>query len=126
VQPAISDFYMMKRWLRRLGYLFIIIIWLVVMAFPIFAFTLAGRGEMMFGEPAGSHVRLFLLQEPDAEGVGVEWTRPYRSQPACTRTSVTYLMWEGRSQNTNYCQCINETNGAALPTACSPLIKGKN
>lgn len=110
----------MKRWLWRLGYLLALIIWLMVMAFPIFAFTLAGRGEMMFGEPTGSHVRLFLLREPDAEGVGVEWTRPYSSQPTCTHTSVTYIMWEGRNQNTSYCQCINENNGADLPAACSP------
>lgn len=120
MQPAISNFYAMKRWLRRLGYLIVVIIWLVVMAFPIFAFTLAGRGEMMFGEAAGSHVRLFLLREPDAEGIGVEWTRPYRPQPACTRTSVIYVMWQGRSQNTSYCQCFDESSGAVLPAACNP------
>lgn len=111
---------MMKRWLRRLGYLIIVIIWLLVMAFPVLAFTLAGCGELRWGDAAGSHVRLFLLQEPDAEGVGVEWTRPYRPQPACTRTSVTYILWEGRSENTSYCQCFDENNGTALPAACSP------
>jgi hypothetical protein len=108
-------FVMMKRWLRRLGYLTIVIVWLVVMAFPIFAFTLAGRGELMFGEAAGSHVRLFLLREPDAEGVGVVWTRPYRSNPDCTQTSVTYIMWEGDSENTRYCQCATNE---ALPESC--------
>jgi hypothetical protein len=112
-------FIVMKQWLRRLGYLIIVIIWLLVMAFPIFAFTLAGRGELTFGDTTGSHVRLFLLREPDAEGVGVEWTRPYRPQPTCTRTSITYIMWEGRSENTSYCQCFNEKSGAALPAACS-------
>ena len=112
-------FIVMKHWLRRLGYLIIVIIWLLIMAFPIFAFTLAGRGELTFGEAAGNHVRLFLLREPDAEGVGVEWTRPYRPQPACTQTSVTYIMWEGRNENTRYCQCFDEKSGAALPAVCS-------
>jgi hypothetical protein len=109
----------MKQWLRRLGYLIIVIIWLLVMAFPIFAFTLAGRGELTFGDATGSHVRLFLLREPDVEGVGVEWTRPYRPQPTCTRTNITYIMWEGRNENTSYCQCFDEISGAALPAACN-------
>jgi hypothetical protein len=109
---------MMKRWLRRLGYFIIVIIWLLVMAFPIFAFTLAGRGQLTFGDTDGSHVRLFLLREPNVEGVGVEWTRPYRSQSNCTRTSVGYILWQGHSENTSYCQCVDVESGAALPAAC--------
>ena len=108
----------MKRWLRRLSYLIIVIVWLLVMAFPIFAFTLAGRGEMTFGDTAGSHVRLFLLREADVEGVGVEWTRPLRSQPTCTHTSVTYFLWQGQNQNTHYCQCFDKNSGQALPATC--------
>lgn len=108
----------MKRWWRRIGYLLIVLVWLLVMALPILAFTLAGRGELTFGDAAGSHVRLFLLREPDAEGVGMEWTRPYRDQSNCTRTNVAYILWQGRSQNTSYCQCFDETSGAALPAAC--------
>ena len=110
----------MKRWLRRLVYLLVVIIWLLVMAFPIFAFVLSGRGEMMFGDQAGSHVRLFLLREPDVEGVGVEWTRPYRPQTGCTQTRITYIMWEGQSENTSYCQCFDPQQGTAVPAACSP------
>ena len=113
-------FVMMKHWLRRFSYLIIVILWLVVMALPILAFTLAGRGELTVGDAAGSHVRLFLLREPEAEGIGVAWTRPYRSQPACTRTSVTYIMWKGRNENTSYCQCFDQNNGAALPADCTP------
>lgn len=116
-RPIVPIFFIiMKRWLRRLGYLLIVVVWLVVMAFPIFAFTLAGRGELTFGDTAGNHVRLFLLREPDAEGVGLVWTRPYRANAACTQTSVTYIMWEGQSENTRYCQCGAEEN---LPDGCS-------
>lgn len=113
----------MKRWLRRLSYLIIVIVWLMVMAFPIFAFTLAGRGEMTFGDAAGSHVRVFLLREADAEGVGVAWTRPFPSQPACTRSSVFYIMWQGKNENTSYCQCFDQNSGAALPAACNTPYK---
>ncbi len=113
-------FSVMKKWLRRLAYLLVIIIWLLVMAFPIFAFVLAGRGQIMLGEQTGSHVRIFLLREPDVEGVGVEWARPYRQQADCTRTSVTYILWEGESENTAYCQCFASQQGTAVPASCNP------
>ena len=101
----------MRRWLRRVVYLLIIVVWLVVMSLPVLAFSLAGQGELWLGD----QVRLFLVQEPTAEGVGVEWTRPLRAQPACARTTVTYIMWAGQSENTAYCRCLDENSGAALP-----------
>lgn len=108
---------LMKIWLRRLSYLLIVIVWLVVMALPIFAFVLAGRGEMTLGPADASHVRLFLVREADGEGVGVAWTRPLPDHPDCTRTTVTYLMWEGRSENSRYCQCFDAESGAVSPAS---------
>ncbi len=93
----------MKHWLRRFLYLVVVVLWLAVMSFPILAFSLAGKGELRFGED----VRLFMVQEEGAEGVGLEWTRPFSPKPSCTRTTVTYLMWEGVAENTTYCQCSN-------------------
>ncbi len=100
----------MKRLLRPYLYLLVIVAWLVVMSLPIIAFSLAEKGELRFGE----NVRLFLLHEVDVGGVGVEWKRPLRQQPSCTRTTVTYLMWEGRSENTTYCLC----NDGGLAASC--------
>lgn len=103
----------MKRWPRRFGYVLIVIIWLMVMCFPTFAFTLARNGQI----EVGSHLRFFMVQEENADGIGVEWTRPLPGQPSCAKTSVTYLLWEndgGQNQNVTYCQCGDPAAGAAL------------
>lgn len=86
------------------------------MSLPIVAFTLAEKRELSLGDD----IRLFLVQEPDAEGVGLEWARPSRQQANCTQTSVTYLLWEGQSENTTYCQCYDGRSGALLSPESTP------
>lgn len=105
-------------WQRRLVYLVIVIVWLAAMAFPFLAIGLASQGELRFGDQPDRHLRLFLVQENDAQGVGVEWTRPYPHSQFCTQTSITYLLWEGSGQNTKYCQCtaVSPEN----PAECQP------
>ncbi|HRQ38655.1 MAG TPA: hypothetical protein PLD25_12175 [Chloroflexota bacterium] len=105
----------MKRWLRRFGYMLIVIIWLMVMCFPTFAFMLAMNGQIEVGSNPRNHLRFFMVQEENADGIGVEWKRPLPGQPACARASVTYLLWEsdGQNQNTSFCQCIDPVTGMA-------------
>lgn len=113
----------MNRWLRRLVYGLLVLIWLIVMSFPALAFLLATRGQVMLGSDPGSGIRLFLVQEPDFEGVGMEWTRPLRRQPTCSQTTVRYLMWEGEAEPVSFCQCSDALTGEVLPTqlqACNP------
>lgn len=107
----------MKKWLRRFGYLLFIFIWVMVMCFPTFAFVLAMNGQIEVGNNPRNHLRFFMVQEENADGMGVEWTRPLPGQPTCAKTSVTYLLWEGRgpNQNVSFCQCIDATTGTALP-----------
>jgi len=107
-----------QKWLRRFFYLVIVIIWLAVAAFPFLAFGIASQGELRFGNQSERQLRLFLVQEDAAQGIGVEWRRPYPNQPACTRTSVSYLLWEGEGQNTTYCQCVPA--GPENPGECLP------
>lgn len=99
----------MKRWLRRLVYALIVLIWFVVMLLPIAAFQLAQRGEIRWGQESGRHVRVFLLQASDAEGVGVEVARPQPDNPLCAITTVSYFMWVGEGQNSRYCLCNDGT-----------------
>ncbi len=89
----------------------------MVMCFPTFAFVLATNGQIEVGDHPRNHVRFFMVSEEDADGIGVEWTRPLSGQPTCAKTSVAYLLWEGNSQNQNvsFCQCIDPSTGAALP-----------
>ncbi|MCA9961181.1 MAG: hypothetical protein R3E31_24325 [Chloroflexota bacterium] len=112
----------MKIWLRRFLYLFILIIWLIAITFPFFAVFLASQGEIQLGSNSQRHVRVFLVQERSAQGVGIEWTRPLRESPTCMQTQINYMMWEGVGENVTYCQCTDST-GATLPvdTTICPL-----
>ena len=111
----------MKSTLRRLAYFLVFLVWLLIMLFPVVAFVLATQGEIMVGKETNSHTRLFLLQEEDTEGVGIEWTRRARESPGCAQTSLIYLMWEGEGENATYCQCYDETGAIVVstPGACS-------
>lgn len=108
----------MNRWLKRIGYFIFLILWLIIMAFPTFAFFLATNGEVQLGREARSHVRFFMVQEETSGGVGLEWVRSARQVDNCTRTSIRYFLWEGNSagQNTNFCQCYDPATDAPLPT----------
>ena len=57
---------------RRLAILSFIVIWLILLSLPGLAFSLAARGQLQMGETEGNHLRIFLLQERDAEGIGLE------------------------------------------------------
>lgn len=107
----------MKRWLRRFGYLFFVIFWLMIMCFPTFAFTLAMREQIQVGNIDSSHLRVFMVVEEDTNGIGIELTRPLLSQASCQKTSVGYLLWEGgkNNQNVSYCQCFDPETDAPLP-----------
>ena len=107
----------MKRWLKRGGYAVLLLIWLIVMAFPTFAFFLATNGEVQIGSEPRSHVRFFLVQEEASGGVGLEWVRGARQVDDCTRTTIRYFLWEGSSadQNVSFCQCYDPVTDAPLP-----------
>jgi hypothetical protein len=108
----------MRRGLRLLAYAGAILLWLVVMTLPFAAAALAIQGEIEVGGSAGRHLRIFLIQEGSAEGVGVTWARPVPAGPNCRRTTVTYLLWRGRGENVSYCLCYDP---AAAETISSPV-----
>jgi hypothetical protein len=116
----------MKQWLKRAGYLLVILLWLVLVSFPVVAFLLATQGQLQIGDES-SGLRLFLLQDADSQGLGLQWTRPYENPEnpdptTCTRTLLRYWLWEGggTDQNLDYCQCFNPQTQQPLPVdACS-------
>lgn len=102
------------RWLRRLLYFLAFTLWLMVMLLPCMAFSLAMNQQIQIGQSEGSHLRLFLLQEADKEGVGMVWKRPFLLQTACYKTNVAYLMWAGEGENVAFCECPTpQIEGAA-------------
>lgn len=112
---------LMKSALRRLAYFVVFLLWLLIMLFPVVAVVLATQEQIQIGKETNSHVRLFLLQEGENEGVGIEWTRHVREPERCTQTSLFYLIWEGEGDNATYCQCYDETGAVVVsrPGACT-------
>jgi hypothetical protein len=94
---------------RRLVYAGVIVIWLIVMCFPITAFLLATRGEIHIGSANLSGIRIFLISETQAQGVGFQWDRRLPNDPDCIKSTVRYLLWDGNESgiNTDYCWCYD-------------------
>ncbi|MBE2220567.1 MAG: hypothetical protein IAF02_03450 [Anaerolineae bacterium] len=106
-------YFTMVRWLKRLLVVVFLAVWLVVMLFPCMAFRLAMQTEVQ----VGSNVRVFLVSEKSAEGVGVEWKRPFSStDQQCVQTAVTYFMWVGEGENVTFCQCADTSTGEQFPS----------
>ena len=99
--------------IRRLIYLLILILWAVIMCFPVLAFTVAIRGHVEFGNT----LRIFLVQE-DSQGLGIQWNRSDTDQEECIRSSVRYFFWDGdeRSQNVDFCRCYDNGEINSLVT----------
>ena len=115
----------MSRWPRRLLMIAIVAVWLFIMLLPTMAFRLSRNGQMQLGASDGRHWRLFLLQDADAEGLGLERARPVgppveAPSASCLRTTVTYWMWVGEGLDTAYCTCVDPDGNSIpqIPPAC--------
>jgi hypothetical protein len=104
-----------NEWGRRFGCLLLLLLWLIIMSLPLLTVVLVRQGQIQVGRPESSQVRLFLLQERQVEGVGLEWSRPRRQEPGCRQTSVIYFMWRGQGENVRFVTC---------PAAVNPAVPG--
>lgn len=119
---------MMNVWLRRLLILLFLLVWLVLLLMPTVAVILARNGQIQIGRAEGRHWRLFLLQEAEVEGLGLERGRPVAPpleapDASCLRTTVDYWLWAGEAQGAAYCQCFGPAGDAlpvTPPTCLSP------
>jgi hypothetical protein len=114
----------MNRWLRRGGCILILGVWLVIMCFPTFAFVLGVRGEFRIGSQDRANLRLFLVQETEAKGLGLQWTRLYAAEQGCWLTTVNYLLWQDEgsnvSQNSRFCNCFDPETGRQFSSGPCP------
>ncbi len=114
----------MKKWLRRSGCFLLILIWLVIMSLPLLAVVIARGGQVRLGAQESAHLRVFLVQEEENNGLGIEWMRtstPAQAQSGenrCWLTSVSYWLWEGQGENVTYCQCFDAAG--SVTSSCSP------
>ncbi|MFN2143167.1 MAG: hypothetical protein ACK2U5_21955 [Candidatus Promineifilaceae bacterium] len=102
---------------RRLAYIVVIFFWLLLMSIPFFMFSLAARQQLQVGPAEDNHIRVFLIQERDAEGIGLEIARAQANAPGCTQTSVRYFMWKGEPENVVFCSCVDMETGDTLPAS---------
>lgn len=79
------------------------------------ALVLATQNQIQLGSNPNRHLRIFMVQEDEAAGVGIEWARNGRTNSACTKTSVNYLLWEGEAESVSFCQCFDPLTGDLLP-----------
>ena len=112
----------MAGWSRRLTYFLILVLWLILISLPFFAFTLAARKQFEFGSRQEAYVRIFAIQEKHTEGLGIEYSRPSSTNPSCHQAGVRYFMWSGEGENATYCQCVDDQGQAqsAIAGACQP------
>ncbi|MBL8046712.1 MAG: hypothetical protein JNL09_09235 [Anaerolineales bacterium] len=102
-------------------------LWLLVMLLPLAGLFLAVNGELAWRRgPDNLEVdRLFLINEPRANGLGFEAARLTSADGLCLQTSVSYFLWrnaEGGNPNVTYGQRYQRTplgqlepTGAACP-----------
>ena len=102
----------------RLGCVGAVIFLIIIGIIPIFACRLITNGVLQIGNENGNFLNVFLLQEPEQEGVGIQWSRSFDDEAICTSTSVRYFMFEGEGENLDYCSCTHEPETRPLPTSC--------
>lgn len=110
----------MNVWARRLIYGLLAVIWLMIMAFPVVAVVLAAQGEIQVGHARSARqARLFLIQERDHEGLGLEWTTP--ASTSCQQGRIIYLMWQGNGENARFCTCVDDLGAvvSTVPGVCT-------
>ncbi|MBI4769290.1 MAG: hypothetical protein HY784_02475 [Chloroflexi bacterium] len=90
---------------------------LLIFGLTTLALALAARGEVLWQRGSASD-RLFLINEQEAQGLGLESVRPYRGPggAACTRTSDRFFLWRGSGENATYCEC--QTAGGPQIGSC--------
>jgi len=107
---------------RRLAYLIVTVVLVIVMSLPILAIGLAARGELMVGSSQGSFIRLFMVNADQVEGIGLQRVRKSSSVDGCLQGSVRYFLWEGQGQTlgADYCTCPDaKLSQAAVAGYCT-------
>lgn len=94
--------------LRRLGCMGALVIWFIVMLFPCFVMALVFQKEISIttGELPDQRMRLWLVMEPRQEGLGFSNVSVTTDGArACMQTHVTFWLWEGEAEPSEYCEC---------------------
>lgn len=101
---------------RRFGCTMVIILWFLLLLTPCLLFYFSVQQEMTIplGAAPGQSVRIWLVMEPRARGLGISVGQVAHETPAdlCVETATNYLLWQGQSENTLYCECYSRDDEA--------------
>ena len=116
--------------MSRLGCLLGFLAWLFVMTVPLLGFMLAVRGEFTWRRSEFVEDRVWLISAEnssgDERGLGYSAARVVSDQtaadgPICVRTRVNFLLWRGRSEHLEFCDCyLRSVNGGYEPNGSCP------
>jgi hypothetical protein len=104
----------MNRPVSRLGCVSGLLILLCLVTVPLFVFVLAVRGELTWRRSQFVEDRLWLINadnaSADERGLGYSASRVISDQtatdgPLCVRTRVYFVLWQGRSDQLELCDC---------------------
>ena len=108
--------------LSRLGCWLGCFTWLFVLIAPLLAFMLAVRGELTWRRGEFVEDRLWLITAAsasgDERGLGYSAARILSDQtasggPLCVRTRVSFLLWRGKSEQVEFCECYTRSASGA-------------
>lgn len=122
-----ADPRMQRSPLRRPGCVAALILWFIALLTPCFLIMLAVRGEITIttGSAPDQQLRIWLIQEADERGIGISSAGVQQDGEAvCVQTNVNFVLWRGKAQPTQYCECYIQTGDdyemtQMTQTACS-------
>lgn len=85
------------------------------------------RGELIWKHGPLTEDRLWVITEPEAAGLAYSAARAISIKSTtdgllCVRTTITFFLWKGTGDNTQYCECYSRTPDGRyeLSGTCSP------
>jgi hypothetical protein len=103
-----------RQFANRAGCCLIFVLWLGVMAIPIFFVVMLVQKEVVISRSdlPEHEFRIFLLEEPRQRGFGLEQgdivSGGEEEGLYCVKTHVDYFLWEGEGEDVAYCECFEK------------------
>lgn len=113
--------------LWRLGCGLILIIWFLILLTPCFFLVLASQQEIRIsqGELPGQEIRVWLVMDEKQRGLGISSTFTQEIDGAiCLQTSVSYVLWQGSGEASQYCDCFIHPSAEASAWTLAQTYSG--
>jgi hypothetical protein len=114
--------------LRKPGCVIALVLWFVLLLTPCIMIVLAMQGEISIaiGSAPEQRLRVWLIQEAGQSGIGFSNAdiRQASENALCVQTNVNFLLWRGRAEPAQYCECYAQAESGWQATrveqgACS-------